>query len=162
MMVYYYLVSVTNNKSLIGGIVNCCVAFLGGHAQGMRQYLASKTLQDRVASFWGLNRPVGAICHGPLVLARARDRSGQSLLADRSSMCLPKYMERRAYMLTCCFRGSYYRTYPAYVEDEIKGVMRDPARQYDRGPQPCCGAPPKYVSETISFFDTSLMIVRWC
>ena len=45
----------------------------GGHAPGMRQYLGSPVLRDRVAGFWRLGRPVGAICHGVLVLARTRD-----------------------------------------------------------------------------------------
>ena len=45
----------------------------GGHAPGMRQYLASAVLQSKVAEFWRLDRPVGAICHGVLVLARAKD-----------------------------------------------------------------------------------------
>jgi putative intracellular protease/amidase len=45
----------------------------GGHAPGMRQYLDSRLLQEQVAAFWALERPVGAICHGVLVLARTRD-----------------------------------------------------------------------------------------
>src|SRR3954466_11673971 len=45
----------------------------GGHAKGMRQYLASSLLQSKVAAFWALGRPVGAICHGVLVLARSAD-----------------------------------------------------------------------------------------
>ena len=43
----------------------------GGHAPGMRQYLGSSLLQDKVATYWRTGRPVGAICHGVLVLARA-------------------------------------------------------------------------------------------
>lgn len=41
----------------------------GGHAPGMRQYLGSPVLREQVAQFWALGRPVGAICHGALVLA---------------------------------------------------------------------------------------------
>src|SRR5262249_56811718 len=53
----------------------------GGHAPGMRQYLGSETLHDKVAAFWRLERPVGAICHGAVLLARARDpRTGTSVL----------------------------------------------------------------------------------
>jgi hypothetical protein len=44
--------------------------FPGGHAPGMRQYLGSAVLRDQVARFWAQGRPVGAICHGVLVLAR--------------------------------------------------------------------------------------------
>lgn len=36
----------------------------GGHAPGMKQYLGSRLLQRKVAEFWRLERPVGAICHG--------------------------------------------------------------------------------------------------
>ena len=60
------------------------------------QYLGSHELQRRVAAFWSLGRPVGAICHGVLVLARATDpATGRSVLAGRRTTCLPKYMERR-------------------------------------------------------------------
>ena len=38
----------------------------GGHAPGMRQYLGSHQLQEKVAEFWATGRPVGAICHGVL------------------------------------------------------------------------------------------------
>ncbi|MFJ5986998.1 type 1 glutamine amidotransferase domain-containing protein [Lentzea sp. NPDC092896] len=96
----------------------------GGHAPGMRQYLGSVELQKVVARFWALRRPVGAICHGVLVLARA------GVLAGRRTTCLPKYMERAAYFSTAWLRGRYYRTYPAYVQDEVvaSGAV------FERGP----------------------------
>src|SRR5262249_60218866 len=73
----------------------------GGHAPGMRQYLGSAALQEKVAAFWALERPVGAICHGVLVLARARDAAtGRSPLHGKKTTCLPKYMERTASFLT--------------------------------------------------------------
>jgi len=107
----------------------------GGHAPGMRQYLGSTELQEVVGSFWATGRPVGAICHGVLVLARARDPvTGRSVLHDRRTTCLPKYMERSAFWLTGWKLGRYYRTYPAYVEDEVKGALDDPTRQFVRGP----------------------------
>jgi hypothetical protein len=43
-------------------------------------------------------------------------------------------MERVAYYLTAWKLGRYYRTYPAYVEEEVRGALRDPARQFVRGP----------------------------
>ena len=107
----------------------------GGHAPGMRQYLGSEALQAKVLAFWNSGRPVAAICHGVLVLARTRDASGKSVLARRRTTCLPKYMERSAYMLTFWKLGKYYRTYPAYVEDEVKAALEDPTRQFERGPR---------------------------
>jgi putative intracellular protease/amidase len=108
----------------------------GGHAPGMRQYLGSAALQAKVAAFWKLERPVGAICHGVLLLARAHDpATGASVLRDARTTCLPKYMERSAYLLTFWKLGRYYRTYPAYVEDEVRAALADPTAQFERGPK---------------------------
>jgi putative intracellular protease/amidase len=106
----------------------------GGHAPGMRQYLGSAVLQEQVARFWGTGKPVGAICHGVLVLARTKSSDGRSVLASRRTTCLPKYMERVAYLSTAWRLGQYYRTYPAYVEDEVKAALDHPGRQFERGP----------------------------
>jgi putative intracellular protease/amidase len=108
----------------------------GGHAPGMRQYLGSAALGRQVARFWSLRRPVGAICHGVLVAARAQDPvTGRSVLADRRTTCLPKYMERTAYFTTAWRLGRYYRTYPAYVEDEVRAALTEPRGQVERGPR---------------------------
>jgi putative intracellular protease/amidase len=108
----------------------------GGHAPGMRQYLGSAELQTKVAAFWNLGRPVGAICHGVLVLARSNDpRTGKSVLFDRRTTCLTKQMERTAYWLTAWKLGRYYRTYPEYVEEEVRGALRV-HDQFVRGARP--------------------------
>jgi putative intracellular protease/amidase len=107
----------------------------GGHAPGMKQYLGSSLLQEKVCAFWRTGRPVGAICHGVLVLARTRDpQTGKSVLATARTTCLPKYMERGAWLLTFWTLGRYYRTYPAYVEDEVRGALDDGRAQFERGP----------------------------
>lgn len=107
----------------------------GGHAPGMRQYLGSAVLREQVVRFWRLGRPVGAICHGVLVLARTREvTTGRSVLAGRETTCLPKYMERAAFLATSWRLGRYYRTYPAYVEDEVRACLDDPGSQFRRGP----------------------------
>lgn len=107
----------------------------GGHAPRMRQYLGSAVLRHRVGEFWALERPVAAICHGVLVLARTTAGDGRSVLADRRTTCLPKYLERSAFYATAWRRGRYYRTYPAYVEDEVRAALADPDRQFERGPR---------------------------
>lgn len=107
----------------------------GGHAPGMIQYLGNPVLRSKVAEYWALDRPVGAICHGVLVLARTRDpRNGRTLLYGRETTCLPKYMERSAYFLTAWRLGRYYRTYPLYVEEEVRRSMQD-AHDFERGPR---------------------------
>jgi putative intracellular protease/amidase len=106
----------------------------GGHAPGMRQYLGSTLLREKVAGYWRLERPIGAICHGVLVLARTVDpATGHSVIARRFTTCLPKYMEAAAYALTAWKLGRYYRTYKAYVEEEVTAVLDDPTR-FIRGP----------------------------
>jgi putative intracellular protease/amidase len=107
----------------------------GGHAPGMRQYLGSSELQGKVAESWATGRTVGAICHGVLVLARTIDpATGRSVLHDRRTTCLTKFMERSAYLATAWRLGRYYRTYPAYVQDEVVGVLADGA-QFEVGPR---------------------------
>ena len=98
----------------------------GGHAPGMKQYLGSETLQAKVAAFWALDRPVGAICHGVLVPARA------GVLRQKRTTCLPKYLERLAFYGTFWKLGRYTRTYPEYVEDEVRAA----AKELVRGPGP--------------------------
>ena len=134
----------------------------GGHAPGMRQYLGSQQLQEKVAEFWATGRPVGAICHGVLVLARTKDpATGASVLRGRTTTCLPKYMERSAYLITAWRLGRYYRTYPAYVEEEVVAALGDSGR-FERGPRVLTARGtatddrPAYVVE-----DGSYVSARW-
>jgi putative intracellular protease/amidase len=106
----------------------------GGHAQGMKQYLARDVLHAKVGAFAATGKPMAAICHGVLVLARAKNpETGKSVLHGRRTTCLPKYMERIAYYLTAWKLGRYYRTYDAYVEDEVTAALEDPSH-FARGP----------------------------
>jgi len=84
-------------------------------------------LRLKVRQFFALRRPVGAICHGVLVAARA------DVLSGHKTTCLTKYMERTAYFLTAWKLGKYYRTYPAYVEDEVRAALSS-AEDFVRGP----------------------------
>lgn len=106
----------------------------GGHAPGMRQYLGSATLQRLLVTFWRSERPVAAICHGVLPLARAVDPdTGRSLLHGVRTTCLPAYMEWLAYSLTFWKLGRYYRTYPETVQAEVQAALATPAH-FERGP----------------------------
>ncbi len=107
----------------------------GGHAPGMRQYLGSELLRAKVGEYFALDRPVGAICHGVVLAARSRDpRSGRSLVYGRETTCLPMYMERTAFYLTAWRLGRYYRTYPLYVEEEVRRSLQHNA-DFVRGPR---------------------------
>src|SRR5581483_9239179 len=107
----------------------------GGHAPGVRGYLESPSLQQKLAELWKRGAPVGAICHGVLIPARARDPdTGRSLLAERRTTAFPKYLERIGFLGTFWKLGRYTRTYPQYVEEEVRSVLDDPGRQFERGP----------------------------
>ena len=106
----------------------------GGHAPGMRQYLASPEVHRITAEFFASPKPIAAICHGVLVAARTKRADGTSVLHGVRTTCLPKYMERTAYFTTFWRRGRYYRTYPAYVEDEVREALATPG-DFERGPR---------------------------
>jgi putative intracellular protease/amidase len=108
----------------------------GGHAKGMRQYLGSAEVQAIISEFFApeaATKPIAAICHGVLVAARSKRADGQSVLHGLRTTCLPKYMERSAYLATFWRRGTYYRTYKAYVEEEVRAALAKP-EDFERGP----------------------------
>ena len=105
----------------------------GGHGPGMVQYLESETLQTFVAEFFEsgdekqLEKPVGAICHGVVLAARATSPStGQSVLHGRKTTALTWSQENAAWRLTRYFARFwdplYYRTY-SETDDEPEGYM---------------------------------------
>ncbi len=98
----------------------------GGHAKGMRQYLENNILQNKVVEFFKEKKIIGAICHGPVVLARTMNPdTGKSIIFGKKLTALTKKLEMLAYYLTFWKLGNYYRTYPAYVEDEITSVLKN-------------------------------------
>ena len=103
----------------------------GGHAKGMRVYLESGLLADKILEFLQADKPVGAICHGTIALARTMDpATGASVVAGRTITGLPKWMELSAWLLTAWKLGDYYRTYPEWVQEELERHGAD----YQRGP----------------------------
>jgi protease I len=78
----------------------------GGHAPGMRPYLESAWLQLLIAEMFEQGRPVGAICHGVLLVARSRNRTGRSVLHGRTTTGLTRSMELCGWALTRFTVGS--------------------------------------------------------
>ncbi len=92
----------------------------GGHAQGMKPYLESELLREVVRGFFRLDKAVGAICHGVIVLARTTEpTTGKSVLHGRKVTALLKTLEQAGYWSTRWKLGNYFRTYPEYVQDEV-------------------------------------------
>lgn len=112
----------------------------GGHAPGMRPYLESPALHAKLAAFWASGRPVGAICHGVLALSRTKGPDGRSVLFERRTTALTKFMEFGAYAMTFLWIGRHYRTYDAYLEDEVRSLLSRPS-QFERGPLVLSGRP---------------------
>ncbi len=103
------------------------VSLTGGHAPGMKQYLESQVLQQKMVDFWKQGKVIGAICHGVLVLSRAIDpETGRSILYGSKVTALTRGIEMTGYALTFWLLGRRYRTYDCYVADEVRPVLRDP------------------------------------
>jgi putative intracellular protease/amidase len=88
----------------------------GGHrARGMRSYLESGEVRQMTIDSFRSGKPVGAICHGVLVAARAVDpATGRSVLHGRRTTALTWALERKAWglaMYTRFWDANYYRTY---------------------------------------------------
>ncbi|GLQ33585.1 type 1 glutamine amidotransferase domain-containing protein [Litoribrevibacter albus] len=106
----------------------------GGHAQGMKTLLESAHAQTLITDAFKKDIPVAAVCHGVLLLARSIDpETGKSVLFNRKTTALPKWMELFAWYATKPKLGDYYRTYPVSVEDEVKASLQH-TRNYRLGP----------------------------
>jgi putative intracellular protease/amidase len=105
----------------------------GGHAPGMKQFLESKVLQERIVDFFKKGKSIGAMCHGLIPLARAVDpETGRSVLYDYKTTSLTKLLEMIGYCSTFWLLGRRFRTYPEYVEDLTRAALRD-RKQYSAG-----------------------------
>jgi putative intracellular protease/amidase len=113
----------------------------GGHrARGMRTYLESPEVQQMAIDAFRAAKPVGAICHGVLVAARAVDAAtGRSVLHGRRTTALTWALEEKAWALahwTRFWDPTYYRTYPEErsqpwgfmsVQQEVTRSLADPS-----------------------------------
>jgi putative intracellular protease/amidase len=112
----------------------------GGHcARGMRTYLESEALKKVVAACFAANKPVAAICHGVLLVARSKGADGRSVLYGRRTTGLTWALEKSAWSLTRITRfwdPHYYRTYREKagqtvgymsVQQEVSRMLADPS-----------------------------------
>jgi len=132
----------------------------GGHAPGMKPYLESKLLQEKVVEFFHQAKPVGAICHGVLVAARSCASPGRSVLFGKKTTALLKRMELGAWALTCAWLKSYYRTYPKTVEDEVKEALASP-EDFVKGPTGVTRDSPRNLAAGFTVLDGQYLSARW-
>jgi putative intracellular protease/amidase len=96
----------------------------GGHAPGMRTMLESPIAQDIARAVFTAGKPVGAVCHGVLLLARTIDpTTSRSVLHGRRTTALLALMELGAWAVTRPWLGGYYRTYPQTVQAEVTAAL---------------------------------------
>lgn len=107
----------------------------GGHAAGVKSLLESARAQAIVLAFFQSNKPVAAVCHGVVLLARTIDpATGKSVLHGRRTTALTAAnMELPAWLLTAPWLGRYYRTYAQTVEAEVRAALASPDH-FVRGP----------------------------
>jgi hypothetical protein len=71
-------------------------------------------------------------------------------------------MERLSCPVTSWRLDRYYRTYPAYVENEVRAALHDPGNQFQRGPI-TLSRPENLTSDTPAFVvqDRNYVSARW-
>lgn len=133
----------------------------GGHASGMKSYLESTVLQKKVGEFFTRKQPVGAICHGTVLLARTLDpKTGYSVIREYQTTGLLKKQELMAYYLTRFWLKSYYRTYPITVEDEVKSVLAS-ASHFKQGNSGVLRDSPQQLKRGFVVRDRNYLSARW-
>jgi putative intracellular protease/amidase len=133
----------------------------GGHAKGVRTLIESEPVQRLAADAMVRDLPVGAICHGVLLLARAVDPvTGRSPLHGRRTTALTASMELAAWNLTRAWLHDYYRTYSETVEAEVTAALADPS-DFDSGPRFSRRDSPRRLDRGFTVRDGNYLSARW-
>ena len=134
----------------------------GGHDKRVKDYLESQELQSVVADFFKAEKPVAAICHGVVVVARSlAPDTGRSVIAGYRTSCLLKSQEMLAYQMTRLWLKDYYLTYPGLtVEDEVRAVL-DSSDQFQSGPKPTLRDDMNHLTRGFTVRDRNYVSARW-
>lgn len=144
----------------------------GGHDKGMREYLGSPIVQKIISEFFAANKPVGAICHGTLVVGRSKSQlTGRSVLWGRKTTGLTRNQELISYNLTKMYLGDYYRTYPELDTKDQTVTMGDELRAYLKSQEDFAAGPgfpipvqrdsPTNLSPGFVVLDGNYLSARW-
>ncbi len=132
----------------------------GGHAKGMREYLESSLIQEKVKNFFQKDKPVAAICHGVLLAARTQNADGKSVLYQKNVTCVLQTQELLAWNLTRIWQGDYYRTYDVTTQKEVTSYLKD-KNQFIAGPMPLRRDSPTDLKPGFSVKDGNFLSARW-
>ncbi len=132
----------------------------GGHAKGMREYLESEILQQLVVDFFSVEKPVGAICHGVLLVARSHYPNGKSVLHGRKTTALLASQGLIAWALTCLWMKDYYRTYSQRLAAEVKANLAA-TTDFIKGQMPLRRDNPLRLKKGFTVRDKNYLSARW-
>lgn len=134
----------------------------GGHDKGVKEYLESKILQELVVDFFISEKPVGAICHGVVLVSRSKHpETKTSVIYDYKTTALLKKLEMSAYKMTKKRLNKYYLTYPGLtVEDEVKSVLRN-EENFISGKKPKFRDSPNKLKRGFVVKDRNYISARW-
>jgi putative intracellular protease/amidase len=133
----------------------------GGHAKGVRTLLESSAAQAVAATAMSRNIPVGAVCHGVLLLARSIDpATGRSVLHGRRTTALTAALELGGWAMTRLWLGDYYRTYPTTVQAEVTAALAAPS-DFQPGPRVTLRDSPNHLSRGFTVKDGNYLSARW-
>lgn len=133
----------------------------GGHAKGVRTLIESEPAQRLVTEAMVGDRPLAAVCHGVLLLARATDpETGRSPLYGRRTTALTESMELTAWNLTRLWLDDYYRTYPQTVQAEVTAALAGP-NDFDAGPRFSRRDSPDRPDRGFTVRDGNYLSARW-
>ncbi len=134
----------------------------GGHDKAVKEYLESKVLQQNIVRFFNANKPVAAVCHGVVLVARSINKdTGKSVIYEYKTTSLLKSQELLAYNLTRLWLKDYYLTYPGLTtEDEVRSVLSSP-NNFIKGPTPLIKDSEKSLSGGFVVKDKNYLSARW-
>ncbi len=134
----------------------------GGHDKPVKEYLESAILQNLIVDFFNANKPVAAVCHGVILVARSIDpKTGKSVLHNLKTTSLLKSQELLAYNLTRLWLGDYYLTYPEItVEDEVIATLSD-SKNFIKGPKPILRDDMNHLNRGFAVTCKNYVSARW-
>jgi len=134
----------------------------GGHDKGVKEYLESEILQQLISDFFVAQKPVAAICHGVLLVAKStHPQTGKSVIYNYKTTSLLKSQEVLAYQLTKYWLNDYYLTYPGRpVEDEVKTFLAD-KKNFRKGPFPLLRDSAARLNRGFCVRDRNYLSARW-
>lgn len=133
----------------------------GGHAKEVKTYLESDILYKKVLDFHQQKKMIAAICHGVVILARTKEKSGKSIINKIKVTALTNFMEQTAYFLTRLYMGNYYRTYPEItVQNEIVQELEN-SKQFFRGTLPLFRDNVRKIKRGFVVKDYHFITARW-